>query len=45
MRGFTGEKRQKDKPSYISPSKQIEEGRDKDHSDKKIVNAVFTKCA
>ena len=41
IRGFIGEKGQKDKLSYISLLKQIEEGRDKGYSDKKIVNAVL----
>ena len=42
--GFIGENGQKDKLSYISLLKQIEEGRDKgysDNSDKEIVNTVL----
>ena len=41
IRGFIGEKGQKDKPQYINLLKQIEEGRDKGYSDKEIVNAVL----
>ena len=41
IRGFIGENGQKDKLSYISLLKQIEEGRDKGYSDKGIVNAVL----
>ena len=41
IRGFIGEKGKKDKLSYISLLKQIEEGRDKGYSDKEIVNAVL----
>ena len=41
IRGFIGETRQKDKLSYVSLLKQIKEGRDKDYSDKEIVNAVL----
>ena len=41
IRGFIGEKGQKDKFYYISLLKQIEEGRDKGYSDKEIVNAVI----
>ena len=41
IRGFIGEKGQKEKHPYISLSKQIEEGRDKGYSDKEVVNAVL----
>ena len=41
IRGFIGERGQKDKLSYISLLKQIEEGRDKGRTDKEIVNAVL----
>ena len=41
IRGFIGENGQKDKLSYISLLKQIEEGRDKGYSDKDVVNAVL----
>ena len=41
IRGFMIEKGQKDKLSFISVLKQIEEGRDKGYSDKEIVNAVL----
>ena len=41
IRDYIGEKGQKDKLSYISLLKPIEEGRDKGYSDKEIVNAVL----
>ena len=41
IRGFIGEKGQKDKLSYISLLRQIKEGRDKGYTDKEIVNAVL----
>ena len=41
IRGFIGEKGQKDKFSSISLLKQVEEGRDKGYSDTEIVNAVL----
>ena len=45
FRDFIGEKGQKDKLSYTSLLKQIEEGRDKGYSDKEIVNAVLRAIA
>ena len=41
IRGFVGEKGQKDKLLHRSLLKQIEEGRDKGYSDKEIVHAVL----
>ena len=41
VREATGEAGQKDKLSYVSLLKQIEEGKDKGYSDKEIVNAVI----
>ena len=41
IRGFIGDMGQKDKLSYISLLKQIEEGQSKGYSDKEIVNAVL----
>ena len=41
IRGAIGEAGQKDKLTYVSLLKQVEEGKDKGFSDKKIVNAII----
>ena len=41
IRGVIGEAGQKDKLSYVSLLKQIEEGKDKGYSDREFVNAVI----
>ena len=41
IKGFIGEVGQRDKLSYISLLKQIEEGKEKGYSDREIVNAVL----
>ena len=41
IKGFIGEVGQRDKLSYLSRLKQIEEGIEKRYSDKEIVNAVL----